>query len=524
MKGKFPACVCVFFFIVDLCLCSSWSHFLGIQRKEHNETIKRAILGRSLGVPGLSKKVDKSDSKLLKMTEDGDVVLLYEIIQGKLQVVAGTPEKLFEKLADESVQDMNYVDTYLSNHRSFITSIDLLDQLISRFYLTPLPGEYEYFSKWQTSIQTKVLNVIHQWITIQYQDFKCNTELERKLHSFLCSSSLKKYSHQVEKIEEHMNQGRNTDAGFLPFDSIDNKETVLPMGTPQPTSRRPSNSLFNFSTLSSLPIQLMDSSFIHQDVQNYFITPLSSFVSLESKDIARYLTLADFYLFKSILVNGFMSDHLPKHPTEIDHVQLMTKRANMLGHWVVHEICSLTYLKPKRTLLRKFIEIAKLCFELNNFHTCMVITMGLASAPKLKETWESLSSRDTNTFASLQKLLDVTMNMRYYRQKTQQAKSPAIPFLPVVLKDYTFLNENSTFLNAHPNLINFTKFTLLKQFTDKTADLLNEPYWFSNKLTVYPFFDKKQSHGETGSLNSIADWIETRLSQVQDCYLQCDLL
>ncbi|CAO3649067.1 unnamed protein product [Mucor hiemalis] len=82
----------------------------------------------------------------------------------------------------------------------------------------------------------------------------------------------------------------------------------------------------------------------------------------------------------------------------------------------------------------------------------MVITMGLTSAPKLKEVRESLSNRDSHTFSSLQKLLNVSMNMRYYRQKIQLAKSPAIPFLPVLLKDQTFFNENSTYSLSHPNL------------------------------------------------------------------------
>lgn len=159
----------------------------------------------------------------------------------------------------------------------------------------------------------------------------------------------------------------------------------------------------------------------------------------------------------------------------------------------------------------------------------MVITMGLASAPKLKDVWETLSNRDTNTFASLQKLLDVSMNMRYYRQKIQVAKAPSIPFLPVVLKDQTFFRENSTFLISHPHLINFAKFTSIRQFVDKTKALTRENYYFSNDLTRYPFFsmippETTTTSAPEGSLDCIADWVEDRLSRVQSCYLHCDLL
>jgi hypothetical protein len=153
--------------------------------------------------------------------------------------------------------------------------------------------------------------------------------------------------------------------------------------------------------------------------------------------------------------------------------------------------------------------------------------MGLSSAPKLKDVWETLSNRDTNTFTSLQKLLDVSMNMRYYRQKIRLAKAPSIPFLPVVLKDQTFFKENSTFLISHPHLINFAKFTSIRQFVDKTKALTKENYYFSNDLTQYPFFPMatvNQQKPQQGSLNCIADWVEDRLSQVEICYLHCDLL
>lgn len=107
------------------------------------------------GVGTTSRKFRNSNSKLIKVTENGHVVLLYEMMYGKLQVIAGTIEKLYEKLADENAQDMEYIDTFLTHHTQFTTSVNLLNQLISRFHLGPSPGEYEYFKKWQYSIQTK---------------------------------------------------------------------------------------------------------------------------------------------------------------------------------------------------------------------------------------------------------------------------------------------------------------------------------------------------------------------------------
>lgn len=138
---------------------NSWSTLLDSNSNSNkkDELMKRNKLGRSLGAPSPSlKKIKKSDSgKLLKVTENGKVVLLFEMMDGKLQAIAGTTDKLFEKLADETAQDEEYMDTYLMNHSYFISSIDLLNLLINRFHLEPSPGEYEYFQKWQFSIQTK---------------------------------------------------------------------------------------------------------------------------------------------------------------------------------------------------------------------------------------------------------------------------------------------------------------------------------------------------------------------------------
>jgi hypothetical protein len=343
-------------------------------------------------------------------------------MHGKLQVIAGTIKKLFEKLADENAQDMDYIDTFLIHHAQFTTSINLLNQLISRFHLGPSPGEYEYFKKWQYSIQTKyvfyyntfwminllitvcnyrVLNVIHRWIVIQYQDFKFNLDLQKRLNLFLFNNNTvtlqPQFQNQVEQIQsslkaqiEKFSNDHQHHLSTIINAAIASSSNVPPSNTfnflfpfvnntntsssvQNINTRRPSNGLFHQSSSSSLPIELIHH---HHDSTNT-ITTSSSYTSLESKDIARYLTLADYYLFKLIQTHGLWNNNCKN--SEVDYVDLMTKRANMvsliqvtpivnhtdtllyyqLSHWVVHEICSLSYLKPRRSLLKKFIEIAK---------------------------------------------------------------------------------------------------------------------------------------------------------------------
>jgi hypothetical protein len=82
--------------------------------------------------------------------------MLIEVVDGKMQVVAGTSEKLFEKLIEQDVSVEDYIDIYITNHSNFITSLDLLNQLVHRFYLEPSPiGENAYVKKYSLPIQIR---------------------------------------------------------------------------------------------------------------------------------------------------------------------------------------------------------------------------------------------------------------------------------------------------------------------------------------------------------------------------------
>ncbi|KAF9943581.1 hypothetical protein BGZ65_000721 [Modicella reniformis] len=92
---------------------------------------------------------------VLHICENGVDVLVLEMVGGHLHVVAGLLEKLIERLADENMQDSEYVSCFLLSHSFFIDSEDLLDKLIARFRIQPRQGEIIYFQKWQPVIQCK---------------------------------------------------------------------------------------------------------------------------------------------------------------------------------------------------------------------------------------------------------------------------------------------------------------------------------------------------------------------------------
>ncbi|KAI7889925.1 ras guanine nucleotide exchange factor domain-containing protein [Mucor mucedo] len=462
------------------------------------------------------------EGSILHVSENGEDVLVMEMVQSnKLQVLAGTLERLFMKLADESSQDLDYVDTYILSHLFFTDSIELLENLMARFHLEALPGEANYFKKWQRCIQVKVLNVISRWIKLQFEDFTSNPVLITRLEAFLNGDVDRAgFTVEADMIKESLDRQNIQYSKSRHSFIVQTSQSLVSFGnscttTNNPIVRRPSvtPSFLSFVSYSTPP----DSPLYSPDV----------FLSLNSKDIARYLTLADFYILKCITAQDYLTIYYPgnikkknKDHIKIDYVAMMTERANRLSKWVVEEIIvHKINSKQRRMTIRKMIEIAKLCLNWNNFHTSMVLTMGLTQLQEFRDnTWQQVSllpNRDVMTLKQLIKYLNVCNNMSYYRQAFKKAaKAPCIPFFPIVLKDLTFLMDGNATINDN-GLVNFTKFRMLIQSIHSVLNYTIENYYFASELEYFPFFpNQNMVQQPQSSLDMVATTLET---QIKSC-------
>lgn len=208
--------------------------------------------------------------------------------------------------------------------------------------------------------QCRVLNVVERWILSYYQDFKLDASLQKRLNLFLYNDRLllgPQFNQQLEQMRASLKaqaekfsdgqhhiilfsanttsnqQNSNSNFNFhFPFVSNNHTPPFPPVHLSS-NPRRPSNGLFNLTSLSTPP----DSPTV---IYSNNTTGLyTSFASLESKDIARYLTLADYYLFKSIQAHGLLSScKKNKNYVEYDYIELMTKRANMVSIYRIQKI------------------------------------------------------------------------------------------------------------------------------------------------------------------------------------------
>ena len=181
----------------------------------------------------------------------------------------------------------------------------------------------------------------------------------------------------------------------------------------------------------------------------------------------------------------------------------------------------------------------------------MIIVMGLQCPviQRLENTWHGLPSRDIGAFNALQKYLDVTNNMGFYRQSLASAKAPVVPFFPLILKDLTFfmdgnptlstpppftsqeqrLESLSTTKTSYPKLINFDKFRVLTQFVNTLMNYTTVNYWFASDLEHCPFLPHISITRPIPSsspclitdipiLDRVAELVEIKIRSVESCY------
>uniref|UniRef100_A0A8C4F5T4 Rap guanine nucleotide exchange factor (GEF) 3 n=1 Tax=Dicentrarchus labrax TaxID=13489 RepID=A0A8C4F5T4_DICLA len=179
-----------------------------------------------------------------------------------------------------------------------------------------------------------------------------------------------------------------------------------------------------------------------------------------SKDIANELTNYDWELFTAMheveLVYYIFGRH--KFPGAITaNLERLVRRFNEVQHWVVTELCLCEDLVKRAILLKKFIKIAAVLKEQKNLNSFFAVMFGLSNSAvhRLYKTWERIPSKTKRIYCAYERLMDPSRNHRAYRLAVAKLSPPYIPFMPLLLKDMTFINDGNP--NYVEKLVNFEK-------------------------------------------------------------------
>lgn len=215
---------------------------------------------------------------------------------------------------------------------------------------------------------------------------------------------------------------------------------------------------------------------------------------VSAKDLAVQLTDHDWSLFNSIhqveLIHYVLG---PQHLRDVTTANLerFMRRFNELQYWVATELCLCPVPGPRAQLLRKFIKLAAHVLpsmdvvwkwaalwgrllplrasgcpanslkEQKNLNSFFAVMFGLSNSAisRLAHTWERLPHKVRKLYSALERLLDPSWNHRVYRLALTKLSPPVIPFMPLLLKDMTFIHEGNHTLVE--NLINFEKMRMM---------------------------------------------------------------
>ncbi|TRZ11625.1 hypothetical protein HGM15179_015500 [Zosterops borbonicus] len=179
---------------------------------------------------------------------------------------------------------------------------------------------------------------------------------------------------------------------------------------------------------------------------------------ISSKDLASHLTDHDWNLFKSIhqveMIHYIVGPQ-KFHEVATANLARVMRRFNELQFWVATELCLCPELARRAQLLRKFIKLAAHLKEQKNLNSFFAVMFGVSNTAvtRLARTWERLPHKIRKLHS------DPSWNHRVYRLAVAKMSPPIIPFVPLLLKDMTFIHEGNRTLAE--NLINFEKMHMM---------------------------------------------------------------
>uniref|UniRef100_A0A4W5LTX3 Rap guanine nucleotide exchange factor 3 n=1 Tax=Hucho hucho TaxID=62062 RepID=A0A4W5LTX3_9TELE len=455
-------------------------------------------------------RVDKQDfirilkdveANTVRLEEHGKAVLVLEKAEStnqggtgnisKYTVMSGTPEKILEHLLETVKLDTNdpCVSDFLLTHRVFMPSSQLCP---CTYHAEPSEGSELEKAAYALNTKQKTVKLIGQWVALFSQmikddpiavDFLETLRKEVSGDSRL-SSMLREQLGDRRRTRVHLQivsilcfnakMSSPMSLCFLVLYEIFRPDhssvtLMLPVNT---SVQEVMSSLVNpggdhvlvkmnsmgggwlfMSSGSNLKIQLYR-------ICNKGSSTMDTWEQMCPKEIASQLTNYDWELFTAMheveLVYYIFGRH--KFPgATTANLERFVHRFNEVQYWVVTEVCLCTDLVKRAILLKKFIKIAVVLKEQKNLNSFFAVMFGLSNSAvqRLYKTWERVPSKTKRVYCAYERLMDPSRNHRAYRLAVAKLSPPYIPFMPLLLKDMTFIHEGNK--NYTDKLVNFEK-------------------------------------------------------------------
>uniref|UniRef100_A0A672MWV5 Rap guanine nucleotide exchange factor 3 n=1 Tax=Sinocyclocheilus grahami TaxID=75366 RepID=A0A672MWV5_SINGR len=114
--------------------------------------------------------------------------------------------------------------------------------------------------------------------------------------------------------------------------------------------------------------------------------------------------------------------------------------------------------------------------EQKNLNSFFAVMFGLSNSAvqRLNKTWERLPNKTKRIYCAYERLMDPSRNHRAYRLTVAKLSPPYIPFMPLLLKDMTFIHEGNK--NYTDKLVNFEKMRMIARTVKTVRECRSQPY------------------------------------------------
>uniref|UniRef100_A0A672G6W4 Rap guanine nucleotide exchange factor 3-like n=1 Tax=Salarias fasciatus TaxID=181472 RepID=A0A672G6W4_SALFA len=436
----------------------------------------------------------------------------------KYTVMSGTPEKILEHLLDTVKLDSNGNDAigsdFLLTHKVFMSSSQLCPALLHQYPLSD--GSDQEKAAFILSTKQKVVKLIGQWVALfglLLRDDPIAFEF-LEVQKLSCLHSVSK---SICVIVFRERRRTRWFVNLFPLDSVlyeifrpDSKPltVMLPVNTSvqevmaavvkpggdhilvKMNSAGERGQLKLDATAVYTALGLNERLFICPSSQVEKLSPLREQLGPErgttdileqmgSKDTANELTNYDWEMFTAMheveLVYYIFGRHKFQGATTAN-LERFVRRFNEVQYWVVTELCLCEDLVKRAVLLKKFIKIASVLKEQKNLNSFFAVMFGLSNSAvqRLYKTWERIPSKTKRIYCAYERLMDPSRNHRAYRLAVAKLSPPYIPFMPLLLKDMTFIHEGNP--NYIDKLVNFEKMRMLAKTVKIVRGCRSQPY------------------------------------------------
>ncbi|XP_036732220.2 RAS guanyl-releasing protein 4 isoform X3 [Manis pentadactyla] len=167
------------------------------------------------------------------------------------------------------------------------------------------------------------------------------------------------------------------------------------------------------------------------------------FDHLETGELAQHLTYLEFRSFQAVTPQDLRGYVLQGSVRGCPALEGSVGLSNSVSRWVQVMVLSRPGPAQRAQVLEKFIHVAQMLYQLQNFNTLMAVTGGLchSAISRLKDSHAHLSPESTKALLELSELLATHNNYACYRRTWAGCTGFRLPVLGVHLKDLVSLHE-----------------------------------------------------------------------------------